>query len=59
LERRLIRSITIPRNAEIFCSSCFSNCKSLSFENESRLRRIELYTFHWSTLESIGIPRGV
>jgi hypothetical protein len=52
----------IPFNIEIICSSCFSYCKSLSsisFENDSRLRRIESDAFFASALESITIHRGV
>jgi hypothetical protein len=43
-----ITSIIIPRNAESLCSYCFSCCESLSsisFENDSRLKRIESNAF--------------
>jgi hypothetical protein len=54
-----IISIIIPRNVESLCLSCFSFCQSLSFENDSRLRRIESKAFRGSALESITIPRNV
>jgi predicted transcriptional regulator len=68
LHHKLIRNfsnssnIEIPRTIEILCSSCFSKCKSLSsisFESNSRLKRIESSAFSESSLESIEIPQSV
>jgi hypothetical protein len=50
--------VMIPFNIEILCSSCFSNCESLSsisFENDSQLKRIESYTFSGFPLEATTI----
>jgi hypothetical protein len=54
--------VDIPNHFEIICSSCFSNCKSLSsisLESNSRLTRIESFAFSSSSLQSILIPRNV
>jgi hypothetical protein len=51
----------IPRNVEILAKSCFaqSTLESLTFENESRLTRIEDSCFSYCSLKSICIPRNV
>jgi hypothetical protein len=52
-------TIEIGRNVEILESKSFSYCKSISSitcESNSRLARIESYTFYGSSLESILIP---
>jgi hypothetical protein len=57
-----IKSITISRHVEVLRSSCFLYCGSLSsisFENDSRLRRIESNAFDGTALGSITIPRSV
>jgi hypothetical protein len=44
LSRKPIKHITIPRHVQILCSSCFSDCDSLSsisFESDSELTHIE------------------
>jgi hypothetical protein len=62
-EKTPIISITIPRHVQILCSSCFSDCKSLSsisFETDCELTRIESNAFSsCSSLKSITIPRHV
>jgi hypothetical protein len=60
--RSSLQSIIIPRNVQILCSWCFSDCRSLSsisFESESRLTRIESSAFSESSLQSIMIPQNV
>jgi hypothetical protein len=55
-------NIVLPRYIEILCSSCCSDCKSLSsisFENDSALTRIESRAFCQTSLKSITIPRHV
>jgi hypothetical protein len=68
VDHKLIRnfssspSIIIPGDIEILWSSCFSWCgsiKSVSFESNSRLTRIESEAFSDSSLQSIIIPRTV
>jgi hypothetical protein len=68
VDRKLIRSfssspeVIIPCDIEILGSKCFSFCewlKSVSFEEESRLMRIESHAFSHSSLQSIVIPRSV
>jgi hypothetical protein len=54
-----IASTIIPRNVEFFCSSAFTNCQSISFKNDSRLKRIESEAFGDSPLKLITIPRNV
>jgi hypothetical protein len=57
-----ITSIITPRNTESLDSLCFSLCGSLSsisFEKDSRLKRIDSEAFYGSALESIIIPRDV
>jgi hypothetical protein len=59
LGRKRIQSITIPRHVQIRCSSCFSNCKSISsieFETDSELTGIKSNAFKRSSLKSITIP---
>jgi hypothetical protein len=54
LDSRPIKWITIPRNVESLCSSCFENCRSLSsisFEDDSRLKLTESKTFRDSHLK--------
>jgi hypothetical protein len=54
--------IEIGRDVEILGSWCFSGNKSLSsisFESDSRLRRIESSAFSRSSLESLILPRHV
>jgi 1-acyl-sn-glycerol-3-phosphate acyltransferase len=61
-EHARITSVIIHRHIRIFCSSCFSFCRSLSsisFECDSELIRIESKAFSSSSLESITIPRHV
>jgi hypothetical protein len=53
-ENQPITSIIIPRNAESLCSSCFADYRSLSsisFENDSQLKRIHSKAFHGSAFE--------
>jgi hypothetical protein len=66
VDHKLIRnfssssSVIIPYDIEILCSFCFSGCKSLksvSFESNSRLTRIESQTF--PRLGPITIPSAV
>jgi predicted metal-binding protein len=55
-------AIEIAENIEILGSKCFTYCKSLSsitFESNSRLRRIESFAFSYSSLQSIVIPKNV
>jgi hypothetical protein len=56
-----IRRICIPRNAEILPKSCFdwSKPESITFENESRLTRIEESCFSNYSLQTICILRNV
>jgi hypothetical protein len=63
-----IKSITIPRNVQILCATCFwvrrilsskSNYQSVLFETDSELIRIESEAFSNSSLRSITIPRRV
>jgi hypothetical protein len=61
-ERLCPKKITIPCHVEILGSRCFSECQSLehvSFEPNSRLKRIELEAFYKTSLKSITIPRRV
>jgi hypothetical protein len=54
-----IKSITIPRHVQIFCSECFHDCRSLpsiSFQVESELTRIEDNAFKGTSLTSVVIP---
>jgi hypothetical protein len=56
------RHLVIGRNVEILGSWCFASCKMLSFvsfESDSRLRRIEHGAFTGSSLQTIVIPRTV
>jgi hypothetical protein len=59
-ESTRITSTLIPRHVQILCSSCFSDCKSISsisFETESELIHIDSKAFHnCSSLKSITIP---
>jgi hypothetical protein len=64
---RLIRhfpsssTLTIPSDIAILGSSCFSNCKSLSsisFEPDSRLKRIETRAFQGRCV-SIVVPSTI
>jgi hypothetical protein len=68
LDHRLIRNfsssshVSICRDIEILGSSCFAYCESLSsisFESNSRLKRIESSAFSYSSLRSIEIPCNV
>jgi hypothetical protein len=68
VDHKLIRnfskssSVIIPCDIEIIGSECFAWCRSLysiSFESNSRLRRIESAIFPFSSVQSIVIPRGV
>jgi hypothetical protein len=68
VDHRLIRSfassshINICGAIEILGSACFCDCKSLSsisFESNSRLKRIESHAFSFSSLQFIEIPRNV
>jgi hypothetical protein len=68
IHHRLVHSfsnssnITIPAHIEILGSSCFFHCDSLisiSFEPNSRLRRIESDAFFRSSLQSMVIPHTV
>jgi hypothetical protein len=55
-------SITIPRSLKILGSSCFSFCQSLSsitFESDSRLKRIEARALQNTSLRSAVIPPTV
>jgi hypothetical protein len=57
-----LQSIIIPSSVEILCSSCFSQCYSLSsmsFESQSRLKRIESSAFSYSSFQSIMVPSSV
>jgi hypothetical protein len=57
-----LTSITIPRHVQILCSSCFSNCRSLSsisFASDSELARIEAGAFYWTFLSSLIVPKRV
>jgi uncharacterized protein YuzB (UPF0349 family) len=54
--------VEIPNNIEILGSSCLSSCglfSSITFESNSRLRRIESFAFSSSSIKSIEIPRSV
>jgi hypothetical protein len=56
-----LESITIPRNVEILCLSCFSYCcslSSISFESSS-LSRIESAAFAERCLHSVSLPENV
>jgi hypothetical protein len=56
-----LQSIVIPSNVEILGSSCFRECElllSISFESNSRLKRIESQAFYGCHL-SIVIPSTV
>jgi hypothetical protein len=68
VDHKLIRnfsnspSVMIPCDIEILYSECFSWCQSLesvTFESNSRLRRIESEAFSFSSLRSILIPHTV
>jgi hypothetical protein len=61
-----LKSICILRNVEILGKSCFAgdctkfnSLESITFENDSRLTRIEDYCFQKCSLKSICIPRNV
>jgi hypothetical protein len=61
-----LKSINIPRNVEILGKLCFAghygkfnSLESITFENESRLTRIEDWCFWCCSLKSICIPRNV
>jgi hypothetical protein len=57
-----LKSVCIPRNVEILGSGCFFECKqleSVTFEEESRLCRIEENCFSQCPLKSVCIPRNV
>jgi hypothetical protein len=52
-------NIFIPRDIQILCSSCFSNCKSLSsisFETYSELTRIESRACKATDLSFVLVP---
>jgi hypothetical protein len=55
-----VRSMVIPRTVELLGRSCFSRCESLSsvsFESDSKLKRIGSDAFSWSSLKSIVFSR--
>jgi hypothetical protein len=55
-------NLQIPSDIEILESDCFASCEMLSlitFESNSRLKRIKSDAFSFSSLESIVIPRNV
>jgi hypothetical protein len=52
----------IPRNIEIIGQGCSHSCqslKSISFESDSQLKRIDSQAFSSSSLQSIVVPRSV
>jgi hypothetical protein len=54
-----LKSILIPSSVDVLGQSSFFQCKSLesvTFENCSRLERIEESAFSWSGLKSIVTP---
>jgi hypothetical protein len=56
------RRAWIPRPVHILPAFCFKSCAffaSISFESDSRLKRIESSAFSDSSLRSIVIPRSV
>jgi hypothetical protein len=68
VEKRLIQYIGEPcwvcisRDIEVLGSWCFFGCESIpgiTFDHDSRLRRIEEACFYQCSLESIVIPRNV
>jgi hypothetical protein len=57
-----LQSIVIPRSVEILGSMCFSFCESLSsitFESNSRLKRIDARALQNTSLRSVVIPPTV
>jgi hypothetical protein len=67
-ETQLIRyfgsdaSIIIPKSAEVICSKCFYDVKSISsisLERDSQLKRLESDAFHCSSLTAFAVPRNV
>jgi hypothetical protein len=55
-------SIVIPRDVEILGSKCFycaDSVSSISFESNSRMKRIESEAFYESSLQSIVVPQIV
>jgi hypothetical protein len=55
-------SISIPNDVEVLGSSCFEYAKfqeSISFESESRLKRVGPKAFSYSGIKLIVIPRSV
>jgi len=56
------KSVVIPHNIEVLCSSCFSDHFSLShisFENDSKLKRIESKAFTMTNIDSIVLPTHI
>jgi hypothetical protein len=57
-----LQSIVIPRNVEVLGSFCFSSWKSLSsitFESDSRSKRIEAHALHDTPICSVVIPQTI
>jgi hypothetical protein len=56
-----LKSITIPRSAQILCSECFSHCHSLSsisFETDSELTCIEARACAMTYLSFVIVPEN-
>jgi hypothetical protein len=57
-----LTTIQIRADVEVLCNSSFSHCKSLAsvrFELDSKLHRIEEYTFTERSLITIQVPASV
>jgi hypothetical protein len=56
-------TVQIPRDIEVICKDAFAGHRALSsleFENDSRLRRIERFSFSFcDSLRSIGLPSSL
>jgi hypothetical protein len=59
----IVATVTIGREIEVLCDSCFFRCGTISrihFESESRLRRIERLAFgECRSLHTIRIPASI
>jgi hypothetical protein len=57
-----VECIYIPRTVELLPDQSFFSChflRSVSFESEGALQRIEALAFSFSALESVTVPAGV